>query len=178
MPASFQNVNAGRDVIGRDKITNLPTPTQMDRLNELYKEELSAQDEHHNLIDELHHYNTHSQGTRTLREKLIAAGFDNIINEAEELKELISKIIIKNQNYKSAQKIITLILSETQSIFNANIKPALVDIDDESKLAVILREELEQVIQGQLGENVLEIFNRQIKGMMYFLTGNCHIEWE
>ncbi|MEV9940775.1 ABC-three component system protein [Escherichia coli] len=30
----------------------------------------------------------------------------------------------------------------------------------------------------KLGINALEIYNRQLRGMVFFLTGNCHLEWE
>ena len=29
-----------------------------------------------------------------------------------------------------------------------------------------------------LGENVLKLLKEDINGMIYFLTGNCHIKWE
>jgi hypothetical protein len=28
-----------------------------------------------------------------------------------------------------------------------------------------------------LGENVLDIYPDELSGMLYFLTGNCHIRW-
>lgn len=174
------NITAGGDVTGRDKITNniLPKPTSMDILNSKYEEEIINNIESNHLMDELQHYSCSLHTDRTLSSKLTSAGFEYILDEAEELKELISKIIIKHQNFKSAQKIITLLLSNIESTFNTSIKPRLENIEDEIRLKQILKKHLEDVIQEELGTNVLEIYNRQIKGMVFFLTGNCHIEWE
>jgi len=175
----LRNITAGGDVIGRDKITNiLPAPTQMDLLSQKYVEEKSNQQVTYVIIDELTHYSNKKYDIRDLTEKLEDAGFGYLIEVGEELKEEVSKLIIRNQHYKSAQKIITYLLAEVESIFNANIKSKLLDVREETALKLLFRTHLEKEIQVHLGDNVLEIFNRQINGMVYFLTGNCHLEWK
>lgn len=175
----FKNITAGGDIVGRDKISNiLPTPTQMDLLSQMYVEEKSNHQVTHLIIDELTHYSNEKYDIRDLTEKLEEAGFGYLIETGEELKEEVSKLIVRNQHYKSAQKIITYLLAEVESIFNANIKSKLLTVTEESALKLLFRTHLEQEIQAHLGENVLEIFNRQINGMVYFLTGNCHLEWK
>lgn len=175
----LRNVTAGGDVIGRDKITNiLPAPTQMDLLSQKYVEEKSNQQVTYVIIDELTHYSNEKYDIRDLTEKLEDAGFGYLIDVGEELKEEVSKLIIRNQHCKSAQKIITYLLAEVESIFNANIKSKLLDVREEASLKLLFRTHLEKEIQAHLGDNVLEIFNRQINGMVYFLTGNCHLEWK
>jgi Mg2+ and Co2+ transporter CorA len=175
----LRNITAGGDVVGRDKVTNtLPAPTQMDLLSQKYVEEKSNQQVTYVIIDELTHYSNEKYDIRDLTEKLEDAGFGYLIETGEELKEKVSKLIILNQHYKSAQKIITYLLAEVESIFNANIKSKLLDVREESALKLLFRTHLEKEIQAHLGDNVLEIFNRQINGMVYFLTGNCHLEWK
>jgi len=175
----LRNINAGGDVIGRDKITNnLPASTQMDLLSQKYVEEKENQQVTYVIIEELTHYSNEKYDIRDLTEKLEDAGFGYLIEVGEELKEEVSKLIIRNQHYKSAQKIITYLLAEVESIFNANIKSKLLDVSEETALKLLFRIYLEKEIQAHLGDNVLEIFNRQINGMVYFLTGNCHLEWK
>lgn len=175
----LRNITAGGDVVGRDKITKiLPAPTQMDLLSQRYVEEKTNQQVTNVIIDELTHYSNENHDIRDLTEKLEDAGFGYLIEAGEELKEEVSKLIIRNQHYKSAQKIITYLLAEVESIFNANIKSKLSAVNEESALKLLLRTHLEKEIQTHLGENVLEIFNRQINGMVFFLTGNCHLEWK
>ena len=149
----------------------------MDLLSKKYVEEKSNQKVTYVIIDELTHYSNEKYDIRDLTEKLEDAGFGYLIDVGEELKEEVSKLIIRNQHYKSAQKIITYLLAEVESIFNANIKSKLLDVREEAALKILFRTHLEKEIQAHLGDNVLEIFNRQINGMVYFLTGNCHLEW-
>ena len=176
----LRNVIAGNDIVGRDKITNniLPLPRQLDLLSESYKKEVEENKTTTSIIDELNHYKNKRTEIRDLTEKLTEAGFTDLIDEGEELKELVAKLIIKNQNYKSAQKIITYLLSEVESIFNSKIKHKLTDTDEINQVKLLIREHIEKEVGDKLGENVLEIFNRQISGMVFFLTGNCHLEWK
>jgi len=176
----LKGISAGGDVVGRDKITTniLPNPTQMELLSQNYKNERANNITTDVIIDELNHYRNEKEEIRDITEKLTEAGFEYLIPEAEELKELVTKIIIKNQHYKSAQKMITFLLAEVESIFNTSIKPKLDGADSEVSVKGLFREYLEYEIQSHLGENVLEIFNRQINGMVFFLTGNCRLEWQ
>jgi uncharacterized membrane-anchored protein YjiN (DUF445 family) len=123
----FKNIFAGGDFVGRDKVTNnnLPHPRQLDRLSASYKKEVADNNTTLNIIEELQHYRTKDPNVRDLEQKLSAAGFSFLIEDAEELKEVIAKLIIKNQHYRSAQKIITFLLADVESIFNATIKPKL-----------------------------------------------------
>jgi len=178
----FRNINAGGDFVGRDKITNQilhePAIRQLDVHSANYLTEVKNNTTTSDILAELRHFRNAKSEVRDLSQKLTEAGFEYLLEDAEELKELVAKLIITNQNYKSAQKIITLLLSNVESIFNSRIKPKLNSIKSESEVKSIFREYLEQEIQDTLGNNVLEIFNRQINGMVFFLTGNCHLEWQ
>ncbi|WP_047244257.1 ABC-three component system protein [Chromobacterium subtsugae] len=173
-----KNITAAGDVVAGNKNEYiLPRPTQLELFSKAYKDEVSLNQCTSQILDELTHYRSSKSDIRDLATKLSEAGYDHIINEAEELKENVAKLIIKNQHYKSAQKIITYLLSDIESIFNSKIKPKLIPNQPHHELNDILRENVELVICEKLGENVLDIYNRQMKGMVYFLTGNCHLEW-
>lgn len=175
----FKNIWAGGDVVGRDKIVNnvLPHPRQLDLLSECYKDEVANNKITNEIIEELHHYSTEKTDDKDLSKRLTDAGFSYLIEEAEELKQLVAMLIVKYQHYKSAQKIITYLLAEVESIFNSKIKCKLSSVEQEWQVKEIFRDYLELEIQSKLGENVLNIFNRQINGMVFFLTGNGHLEW-
>lgn len=173
--ANFFGPYAGRDMINQNI---LPKPTQMDLLIDVYKDEIKNGIEAESLIDELIHYNSQKYEIRNLETKLTEANLEDLVKDAEELKQLISMLIVKNQNYKSAQKIIALLLDEVASKFNSKIKPHITCDITKAIAEQLIAEHLETEVRKHLGENVLEIYNRQIKGMLYFLTGNCHLEWK
>lgn len=152
--------------------------SQFDIHNENYKKELANEETTNEIIDKLNHYTSNLNNLRDLKTKLTEAGFDYLVDEALELKQDTTKLIVKNQNYKSAQKIITLLLSNVKSTFNAKIKPKLNNISQSEQLEVLFLEEIENELENKLGENVLDIYNEELRGMTFFLTGNCHIEWK
>jgi hypothetical protein len=40
-----------------------------------------------------------------------------------------------------------------------------------------IQDEIVDVLSQKLGENILEIYNDCILGILYYLTGTCHIKW-
>ncbi|RQO67131.1 hypothetical protein DBR44_17750 [Aquitalea sp. FJL05] len=174
-----ENITALGDVTAGDKYEiYLPRPTQLDLFSNLYKKEVENKSCTNQLIDELTHYKNSKSDIRDLSTKLSEAGYSYLIKDAEDLKESVSKLIVKYQHYKSAQKIITYLLAEIESIFNSEIKPKIRNKCQDHELSLILRQSIENVLNEKLGENVLDIYSRQLRGMVYFLTGNCHLEWK
>lgn len=174
----LKHVLIGGDYVGGDKITNLPSPTQLILLQEEYQEELKNNQTCSDLIDELNHYNTSKSEIRDLKQKLTSSGYAILIEEGQELKELVAKMIIKHQHYRSAQKIIVYLLSDVHSIFQFTIKPQVLSKVTQDELLKTIHIEIETKLSTKLGVNSLGIYNRQLRGMVFFLTGNCHLEWE
>ncbi len=175
----LKNVLIKGDYAGRDMVKNiLPKPTQLDHLSKAYKDEVTGEQLTFEFIDELQHYKTKKKKRRDLAQKLSDVGLSEFIDDAEELKELITKLILKYQHYSSAQKIITYLLADVESIFNTEIKPNLHPCISIYEVKALLRTCVEIEISEKLGENVLEIYHRQINGMVFYLTGNCHLEWD
>lgn len=175
----LKNVLIQGDYAGRDIVKNvLPKPSQLDHLSQAYKDEVTGDHFTFEFIDELKHYKTKKKERRDLAKKLSDAGLSDYLEDAEELKELITKLIMKYQHYNSAQKIITFLLADVESIFNIDIKPKLHSDITVIEVKALIRTCIEIEISEKLGENVLEIYNRQISGMVFYLTGNCHLEWD
>ena len=96
---TVKNTEIGRDFIGRDQI-NLPTPSQIDKHNENYKNEIANNKITTEINSRLNHYSSNVDNLRDLKTKLTEAGFEYLIDEALELKQDVTKLIIKHQNYK------------------------------------------------------------------------------
>ena len=114
---------------------------------------------------------------RDLKTKLSDAGRKDEIHEAEELKEAFTKILIKNNLSEQAQDAYVHILGKIKTHYESKVKPlikvkaALPEVES-SVLSVV------ETIYSDLAGTPLEYDHRQIKGMLYFLTGNCHIDWK
>lgn len=167
---------AGRDV----KITQRQDPrTTMRTLTQRFREEKKEDKTFRRVIDSLQYYLESSppEATRDLEQKLTVAQRENHLSEATALKELFAKKLARNQLSLVAQEIFAWALGHMQVAFQVHVRP-LIAVDEAPE--VIDRAVLEKVIQPtitELEDNVLILNYQELRGMLYYLTGNCHIEW-
>ena len=68
-------------------------------------------------------------------------------------------------------------LAEVYSRFHLAIAPMIAADAELGAINKAVQHEIIEPIQQMLEENVLELYADEINGMLYFLTGNCHIRW-
>ncbi|WP_273565870.1 ABC-three component system protein [Maribacter halichondriae] len=115
--------------------------------------------------------------------KLIEAGStQNYIEDAEVLKQRFSKKLYHYNEYQSAQRIFVIMLAQVSELFRAKILPKLndgrnvTDLDNDIYNEII--KPLNELLNKEASEdNVLYISSQEIRGMLYYLTGRCHIKW-
>ncbi len=183
---SQENITAGGDVAGRDIhknqtiIVNAPKTRLgglIDQLREQIGKDPDATEFVESLLDWINPKST--ELTRDLDAKLNACGKGYLIADALEDKERFAKQLKQTTFNPAFQKIYAYILGEIHSTFNSKIKPK---INAENP-----RGEIEGEIK-KLGDNItrqiadappeLGIGLPEVFGMLYYLTGNCHLEWE
>jgi hypothetical protein len=130
-------------------------------------------------INALTHYtnSVHPDSQRDLQTKLTEANRQDELHEAEELKEKFAKLLVKSSLSEQAQNAYVHVLSKIKLDYDHKVKPLL----KEGAGLVAVEASVHQIIMGiyeDLTGTVLEHNVREIKGMLYFLTGNCHIEWK
>lgn len=113
---------------------------------------------------------------RDLKTKLIDANRADEVHEAEELKEAFAKILVRDNLSEQAQDAYVHILSKIKTHYECKVKSL---IKANAPITEIEKSVLEiiETIYADLVGTALEYDHRQIKGMLYFLTGNCHIDW-
>jgi hypothetical protein len=130
-------------------------------------------------IKQLTHYlnPVNPDDQRDLKTKLIDAGREDEVYEAEELKEAFAKILVRENLSEQAQDAYVHILGKIKTHYESKVKPL---IKTNAALAEIESNVLDivETIYSDLAGTALEYDHRQIKGMLYFLTGNCHIDWK
>ena len=177
----------GGDVTGRDKIdksikviNNLnPASDYMQELIKKFKEDETNNCKITEIIDNLNHYSLSIDDdiVYDLEYKLKAGNREKEYKRAALLKERIAKKIKLNENSEAAQEIYAYLLSQICSDFHLHVYP-LIDEYETSQINIILDEKVIKPALNILGENVLRILKDDVNGMIYFLTGNCHIKWE
>ncbi len=136
------------------------------------------------IIDDLLYYTTKLDGTKGMEEKLRDGGFsDRFIREAMRKKLLYAKKAEQFSNYPSAQEINLLIFADIVNAFQVYIEPM---INCEAPIDVVMVQIHERVvvpIMEKINENGvddtdLHYTSDHIYGMIYYLTGMCHLNWK
>ena len=134
-------------------------------------------------LDDIRRYKTKLPRTIGLEQKLRDGGFsENAIEKARRLKQYFAKKSTKFQYYESAQRIDSYLFAKVCSGFDAYVMPL---IEQQTPLTDIRQCVYERVIlhiMHELNDNGAEdaclCYNEEdILGMLYYLTGNCHINW-
>lgn len=167
---------------GRDTTINInpsKTPSYMERLIEKFKEEKKGDVEFNDVIEKLQHYQTkiRDEPVKGLEQKLVVGNQEDRVQYAIRYKEQFAMNLTKNQLYQSAQEICTYILAEVCTRFNSHVYPAIKNGSTTLVINELIQKQVIDPVQELLGENVLELYADDVNGMIYFLTGNCHIKW-
>ena len=183
-----ENINSSGDVVGGDKIViqdvNItsvlnPATDYMIELIKRFKAESDSDEKINKIVENLNHYSTNldEETVYDLEYKLNAGNRGFEYNRAVLLKERITKKIKLNENSEAAQEIYAYLLSQICSDFHLHIYP-LLKTHTISQINLLIDEKVIKPAVFILGENVLKLLKEDINGMIYFLTGNCHIKWE
>ena len=136
------------------------------------------------VIDELLMYTTKLDGTKGLEKKLQDGGFQKMfIQKAIIQKEMYAKRATKYECYPAAQKIILSLFARIKNEFDIKIYPM---ISKGADVSSIMQEVHKQIVSPILqmietnGANDQSLyFNMDhIYGMIYYLTGMCHLNWK
>lgn len=182
------NNEVGGDMAGRD--INKPTyiigrnsfggQLQLEKLYEKLEKEKENSPLFTEIVEELFHFKNNADETEFigLQKKLENGNRINYLNFAEKAKEKFAKKLLKNEHSETAQHIYAFLLAKVYSSFETNISPRIRENHPEIFINQLITENIINPLEELLGDNLLRIYDDEINGMIYFLTGNCHIKWD
>lgn len=170
------------DLIGRDKIVYEST-TELNRTTlEIISERLEESDvsttELFETIDDLGRYQEDiTEGEfKGLDAKLKLGDREDKIKIATMLKLHFAKKILKSSLSPKAQKVYVHILAYITNKFKEKVFPLIIaNVDKyevEKEISILVNDIYEQV-----GSSALDLTAGEIEGAIYYLTGNCYINW-
>lgn len=136
------------------------------------------------VIDDLLMYTTKLDGTKGLEEKLQDGGFKkSFIQKATLQKEMYAKKATKYECYPAAQEIILSLFARIKNEFDVRIYPMITRGADVSSIMQKVHNQIVspilQMIEANGAEDQSLYFNMDhIYGMIYYLTGMCHLNWK
>lgn len=101
-----------------------------------------------------------------------------MIQYATEVKERFHKKLIKTSQYSLvAQDINVYLLTKVRRGFMMEIYTLICANESEEKINTLITERIIRPVQSDLGINLFHYNEDDIMGMIFFLTGNCHLKW-
>ena len=173
------------DVVGNNKTTNnyYQNDTKLSRLFCKLKEEVENNEKLKEVCEELNRYLT-DKDPIGLEQKLINAEYDEeFIELAAEKKEYFSKKLYKYYEFESAQFIYVELLALIKTNFEDYIKPLINSKVETYKIQIEVREKVINPIIELLrfdssDDFIINLNAEEVKGMIYYLTRRCHINWD
>jgi hypothetical protein len=177
-----QTINGDSNQQAGGNINNYNYPSSTMRvLIEAYKQERLTNATFNATIEQLDHYLNPISGESGevigLEKKLQIGNFDEFIAYAMAAKDMFARKIEQYRFSKVAQEIFLCILAEIWTIFHQKIYQLICNNEAHDIIMKRVQDEIIDVISKKLEDNVLYIYDDCISGMIYFLTGNCHIRW-
>lgn len=134
-------------------------------------------------IEELKQYITVLDGSRTFEEKLEDGGFNNAkIEEAARLMLLYAKKAERLDCYPAAQQIFSDLFASIKHEFYDSVFPLIEDGKPLREVMAAIRSNIVKPTMKMLNDNGaydedMHLTEDHIYGMLYYLTGMCHINW-
>lgn len=179
------STSIGRDYIGRDdNSTNIinkvnSNSTYLNNLYERFEKEKIENPEFKELCEELDYFNSIIDGDVIgLEEKLQQGGKEKILFYALDVKDRFHRKLMKTSQYSMiAQNINVYLLSKVRSSFMREIYSLIINNASDEKINLMITERIIKPVQADLGINLFGYNEDDIMGMIFFLTGNCHLKW-
>ena len=169
----------GRD----DKSLNFNTlSVRSEYLQELYEKFQKEKESNPDLVElceELDYYNSKLDGDMVgLDEKLRAGNREKFLFYAKSVKEKFHKKLITTSQYSYiAQDINIWLLAKVKRGFMMEIYTLICNNELEEKINYLITERIINPVKADLGINLFKYDEEDIMGMIFFLTGNCHLKW-
>jgi len=162
----------------------LLTPkTRWQKRFEKLQEEVKNDKRYESFIEDFNTYNTIQDGIG-LEQKLIDAGFSQReILRAMKFKEKYAKRVVMGEMFHAQQEIDVEIFSIIDNNFETYIYQKILENCERSVILECLMEKVVQPILDILNkegesDDFLNYTANDIYGMIYFLTGKCHLNWK
>lgn len=165
---------------GNMTINNNGSKSKLTLLFEKLNEEFNDQNQIQDIVDELQSY-TNERDVIGLEQKLIDGGKPHLFESVSWFKQEYVKKLEKFQFYPSAQKIHALVLAAVLEKFWNHVSPLIRSNSDESEILAAISEKVVrpvfELIESTGCEDIMGLSSVDINGMVYYLTGKCHIKW-
>lgn len=183
-----KHISASGDVVGGDVfkqniIVQAPANPSvlLTKLYEQYKKDVQTHNTTDEMIEQLQAYFPDKDAEtleRDLERKLTEAGRSDLLEQARRYKEMFRQKIERYRLFPAAQEIYAFLLGQVLTRFDTYVKPAIDAGMEPDKIGELMHEQVVEAIIQAIPESEPTCDHPALHGMIYFLTGNCFIEWQ
>lgn len=182
---AVSNTSIGGSLVGRDDNSlnfqnQYSASTYLEDLYIRFEKEKNANKELKDFCEELSFLNTQVQNEKVigLEAKLIAGNKQAIIDYALDLKQKFYMKLMRTSQYSLvAQDINIYILSKIKRTFIMEVFTLICQGESDLKINMLISERIINPVKVDLGINLFKYTEEDIMGMIFYLTGNCHLKW-
>lgn len=177
------NVERQANVANNTGSIYLSSPNRWERKFRLLYEQIINEQRRNDIIEELKEYKTKLDGTKGLEEKLIDGNVPApMIEKAARQKESYAKKAEKYSCYAAAQEIDLELFAYIKDRFDVYVYPLICNHREYAEIMKAIDINIVQPLYNILCENggddnFLNYNTNNIYGMIYYLTGMCHLNW-
>lgn len=113
-----------------------------------------------------------------LEQKLMNGGREDLLEVAIERKDVFAKRLMRSQLNRRSQGVFLYILQKIHFAFEELIRPLIKNGAPNGVIDDVILNGIVNAIHREVMAEDLTIDQHMISGMLYFLTGKCHLIWE
>lgn len=164
----FQTIEAQTNINALKELIN--------RTNELFEED----EEYRDFIHELNSLLEQRSGREIIgtEQKLLNGDRQDLIEDSWFYESKFARKLAKGELSRTSQAIFLHCLSTINEEFLTSIRPLIEQDADKLIVNQVIEKNIIDNLYGQVSSADSSITKQVIRGMLYFLTGKCHIKWE
>jgi len=131
------------------------------------------------IMDELAEYITDRPDREVigLEAKLEQGDRNELYENANYLKNRFARKLAKQQVSPVAQRVYVQVLSSITNAFYHRVRPLIIDVREKAEIDAVIDVEVIQPVYRAITRFDDMATPQDVSGMLYFLTGKCHLVW-
>lgn len=145
----------------------------------LIKEQIKEDPNLEGTIEELAEYTTQRPDREIIgiEAKLLAGDRADILQNAIYLKNKFERRLARNQLSNIEQHVYAHVLAVIETTFNQYVRPSILNGSSKEDVDAKIHTEIYEPVYKAIVDFDVSITMQHVAGMLYFLTGKCHLVW-
>ena len=177
--AEFKDSHVHGDAVLGDKLQYPEILSPLEKVIQAIRQNVKDDSNLKEAISELAEYISDRPDREIIgvEKKLTNGDRNDLIGNAVYLKNKFERKLAKMQLSPVEQKIYTHVLATIITVFNQKVRPLILEHRSKSEVDKVIHNEIIEPVYKAIITHDVRITTEHVSGMLYFLTGKCHVVW-